>query len=134
MRVFEWLAEFRRDDGRTMVWDDLWTIYDEYRNKLTDQDFGLLVVRDKMASARFVGIEFEADGSALVPAAFSGFDRSDRKFLATLLADVGRSTLVNATDTDWLAIEEPLEMAGVQVEHLLEDWLRTKQKYKGGGP
>ncbi|MBI2565610.1 MAG: hypothetical protein HYV63_01080 [Candidatus Schekmanbacteria bacterium] len=124
--VFEWLAAFRRDSARTMVWDELWRIYDEYRRKLTDQDYGLQVVTEKMATARFVAVGYDGDGAAVLPAGFAAFDPSDRKFLAALLADGGASTLVNATDTDWLEIEAEIAAAGRTVQHLVEDWLRVK--------
>lgn len=133
-RVFEWLAGLRADPARQMVWDTMWKIYDEYRNKLTEQDYGLQVVSEKMASARFVEVSYDGDGIAIVPAAFACFDPSDRKFVAALLADGGQSTLVNATDTDWLEIENEIGAAGRTVEHLLEQWLRAKYKEKVGTP
>ena len=128
--VFEWLAVLRVEEGRTLVWDDLFKIYEEYRHKLTDQDFGLQVVHEKMATARFVPVTYDADGIAVVPEAFSSFDPSDRKLLAALIADSGGSSLVNATDTDWLEIEEALENAGLSVLQLLEVWLREKYAAK----
>lgn len=129
-RVFEWLAAFRADSARAMVWDTLWKIYEEYRHKLTAQDYGLQVVHEKMMGARYVEIDYDEDGAALVPPVFAGFDPSDRKFLAVLLADAGQSTLVNASDTDWLDIEAELAAAGQTVEHLVEDWLRAKHAEK----
>ncbi len=131
--VFEWLAAFRADTSRTMVWDRLWKIYDEYRHKLTDQDYGLQVVAEKMATARFVDVDYDDEGVALVPADFQAFDRSDRKFLAALLADAGQSTLVNATDTDWLEVEREITANGRIVLHLLENWLRHKHAEKKAG-
>lgn len=125
-QVFEWLAALRADETRRLVWDDAFNIYDEYRNKLTDQDYGLQVIRAKMISARFINIELDNDGIATVPNEFSSFDPSDRKFLAVLLADNHHSTMVNATDTDWLEIEAALENQGHTVEHLVEPWLRAK--------
>ena len=128
--VLEWLAELRGDQDRQMVWDSLFRVYDEYRNKLTDQDYGLLVVKEKMATARFVEVSYGPDGEAVVPEAFARFDRSDKKLLAVALADRGASSLVNATDTDWLSIEDALVDAGVTVEQLIEDWLRAKHHDK----
>jgi hypothetical protein len=128
--VFDWLSDFRADSSRQMVWDTTFRIYEEYRKKLTDQDYGLQVVHEKMSDARFVDISFDADGAATVPEIFSAFDRSDRKLLAVVLADRGRTTLVNATDTDWLEIEAALRAEGVTVDHLIEDWLRAKHAEK----
>ncbi|MEX0670401.1 MAG: hypothetical protein WD060_08100 [Pirellulales bacterium] len=129
-KAFNWLSAFHADPSRQMVWDQTFRIYDEYRNKLTDQDYGLLVVHEKMTSARQVDIAFDADGHAVVSGQFASLDPSDRKFLATVLGDEGRSRLVNASDTDWLQQEGSLTAAGVAVEHILEDWLRAKHAEK----
>jgi hypothetical protein len=131
-QVLEWLIAFRADTSRQVVWDSFFTIYNEYRHQLTDEDLGLMVVTEKMETARFIDIETDAEGRPAVPEAFRDFDPSDRKFLATLLADDGDSTLVNATDTDWLEIERELEDAGHTALHLLEDWLRAKFAEKKG--
>lgn len=126
--VFEWVAAFR-NDKRRLVLDGQFAIYEEYRRKLTDQDFGLLVVLEKMRTAwmRQVEISYEGDGTAIVPEEFSALDRSDRKFLAVALADAGSSTIINATDPDWFAIEGPCERRGVVVEQLLGAWLRKRK-------
>ena len=124
--VFEWLAAFRADSTRQMVWDTEFKIYDEYRHKLTDQDYGMLLINHKMTSARFVPVTYDLNGHGVVPNAFAEFDPSDRKLLAALLFDVDGTTLVNATDTDWLEIEQQLAGAGASVQHLLEEWLREK--------
>lgn len=129
-RVFEWLAAFRSDGDREMVWDDRFKIYEEYRNKLTDQDYGMQVVTEKMTTARFVPVDYDGNGDGVVPAEFANFDPSDRKLLAALLLDKAQSSLVNATDTDWLEIEAELESAGATVVHLLEPWLRAKFEAK----
>ena len=129
-QVFEWLAAFRADASRQMVWDDLFRIYDEYRNQLSDQDYGMLVVNEKMATAHFVPVDYDDNGHGVVPASFADFDPSDRKFLAALLNAPSNTSLVNATDTDWLQIEAELNTAGAKVEHILEAWLRDKFEAK----
>ncbi len=131
-QVFEWLSTFRKDTTRQMVWDEMFKIYDEYRNKLTDQDYGMQVVNEKMKTARFVLVEYDANGQGIVPEAFAAFDPSDRKLLAALLAAGENTSLVNATDTDWLEIETQLGDVGAKVEHLLEEWLRAKYTEKRG--
>lgn len=133
-QVFEWLVAFRGDQTRQMVWDTLWRIYEEYRHRMTDQDYGLQVVAEKMASARFIDVDYDANHVAVVPAEYDCFDPSDRKFLAVLLADEGRCSLVNATDTDWLDIEDEIVREGREVVHLLEDWLRAKYANRSGAP
>jgi len=124
--VFEWLVAFRANNTRQIVWDTDFKIYGEYRNKLSDQDYGMQLINQKMATARFVPVTYDANGYGVVPEAFADFEPSDRKLLAALLEDVNGTTLVNATDTDWLEIEAQLAAAGARVEHLLEDWLRDK--------
>ena len=122
--VFDGVADFRASD-RHLVLDQMFEIFEEYQNRMTGQDYGLLVVHGKMEKAlRQVQVSYEADGTADVPAEFGALDRSDRKFLAAALADEGRSTIVNAADTDWFAIEGECEAHGVVVEHLIEAWLR----------
>lgn len=130
--VFEWLVAFRADEGRKLVLDDLFDIYKEYRHKLTDQDFGLLVVTEKLERClRQVTLCRGADGLPEVPAAFARFDRSDRKLLAAALTDPANISIVNATDSDWLEVETELAGAGVAVVHILEGWLRATHAARG---
>ncbi len=48
----------------------------------------------------------------------SGFDRSDRKFVAVALAHGKKPPILNAVDTDWWEYRRPLERVGVVVEFL----------------
>ncbi|HPS76756.1 MAG TPA: hypothetical protein PLS53_01220 [Thermoanaerobaculaceae bacterium] len=126
--VFDWLVAFRSDSGRRIVMDDMFKIYCEYRNKLTDQDYGLQVVIEKLQHPRFVPLKWNGD-TAVVPHAFEHFDPPDRKFLAAVLVDPTTISLVNATDSDWLEIEAELGAVGVQVVHVIEGWLRASAGY-----
>lgn len=128
--VLEWLMDFRADANRHIALDDLFAIYDEYRNKLTDQDYGLQVVHEKMQTMRQVTLEWDDDEAAVVPEEFRTFDRSDRKFLAAALSDPKMIAIVNAADTDWLYFEEELRAAGVNVIHVIEEWLREQKANK----
>lgn len=123
-QVFEWLKAFHGDCGRHLVLDDRLKIYEEYRNKLTDQDYGLQVVKEKMQMLRFAEIAWDGE-MAVVPEAFRQFDPSDRKLLAAALTDPSGISIVNAADTDWLEIEEALAAAGIEVVHIIESWLRA---------
>jgi hypothetical protein len=125
MKVLDWLSAFRADPDRRLVLDDLFKIYNEYRNKLTDQDYGLLVVHEKMNSLRSVGVSWDGSGYAVVPPQFASFDPSDRKLLAAALADPETIDIVNAADSDWLKIEPALAATGVRVHHIIELWLRA---------
>lgn len=136
--ALDWLAAFRRDRSRSLVLDRTFFIMREYRNKLTDQDLGLLVVMEKLRTARFHAVEFDQDGHAVLPETLAGVvhDLSDRKFVAVALADGGRSTIVNACDTDWYDWEQALADVGVVVEQLADGWCRgqwERKKKKGGG-
>ena len=124
LAVFEWLQAFRGDSARRLVLDDLFKIYEEYRHKLSDQDYGLQVVHEKMEMFRTAEIAWNDDGSAVVPVEFSDFDPSDRKFLAAVLTAPETIDLVNAADSDWLEIEAELAAVGVRVIHIIEEWLR----------
>jgi hypothetical protein len=127
-KIFEWLAAFRADDSRQLVLDDLMRIYGEYRHQLTEQDYGLQVMHEKMQSVRLVTLEWEDGDTAVVPDSFAAFDRSDRKLLAAALTDPASISIVNAVDTDWLEIEAPLRQAGLTIVHIVEDWLRQKKE------
>jgi hypothetical protein len=48
----------------------------------------------------------------------AGFDRSDRKFVATVISDGGGASVINASDTDWSIFREPLERNGVHVRFI----------------
>ena len=43
------------------------------------------------------------------------FDRSDRKFVATVLSDGGNAPVVNASDTDWWIYRDALQRNGVTI-------------------
>jgi hypothetical protein len=130
--VFDWLVDFRTDAARRLVLDDLFCIYEEYRHKLTEQDYGLHVIHEKMQTLlRVVTLAWDDDGHARVPKAFARFDPSDRKLLAAALCDPSTIAIVNATDTDWLEVEGALDAAGVSVLHLLEAWLRASRAELG---
>lgn len=126
--VFEWLVAFRCDRGRNMVFDLDGGSFTEYRKRLTDQDLGLQVVIQKYQTGRWVPVERDSHGHAVVPGTFARFDRSDRQLLACALVDPKTISIVNACDSDWLQIEDELAEAGVTVEHLIEDWLRGSSR------
>ena len=120
-RVYEWLQAFRDDPERQMVLDETFGIYDEYQNKLTGQHFGLQVIHHKMNQfcLRQVPVEYDHEGHGVVPEALSPIDKSDRKFVAAALHDVGSIEIVNATDGDWQEQRDLLEAHGVYVLELL---------------
>jgi hypothetical protein len=124
--VFDWLVRFQKDAQRLLVLDPYLQhgILEEYRHKMTEQDFGLMVVKEKLQFARLVyDLEFDDDGHAFLPAGYEKIDPSDRKFVAVALKDLsegGRSIIINAVDSDWHECEKELNRAGVTVKHLIE--------------
>lgn len=117
--VFTWVNSFRTDPDSDMVLDEAFKIYDEYRNKLTDQHFGLQVVHDKMARLRTVSVDYDGNGYGIVPAELGPIDNSDKKFVAAALNDPTSIHIVNATDSDWHEQRELLRAHGIIVEELL---------------
>jgi hypothetical protein len=119
-RVLDWLIEFRDDDGRQIVLDELWKIWKEYKNKLNDQHFGLQVINHKLKNClRTVPVEYDGDGHAVVPSALAAVDNSDKKFVAAALVDPANIHIVNAADGDWRQHVDALSAHGVVVLELL---------------
>jgi hypothetical protein len=133
--VIDWLSAYRHDPARRLVLDGQWRIWNEYKRNVennADQNLGFKVVLEKLQNARFHTVEFDGQGHALLPndLAAAVRDRDDRKFVAVALADNGKSTLVNASDTDWYDAEAGLKEHGIVVEQLIEDWCRRKHREK----
>ena len=100
----------------------------EYKKNLSKEDLGRKVVVEKLQSAiRYVTVQAEHHGSAVVAAVH---DPSDRKFVATALADEGNSSIVNACDTDWYDWESALSKASIVVDQLLDGWCRKLHRQK----
>ncbi len=137
--VLDWLIAFRKDHRRKVVLDQFFKIWEEYNNKITGQDIGLLVVAEKLQSSllRTVDIAYDEHGHGCLPPELEEVvhDRSDRKFVAVAWIDRsqgGESTIVNAVDSDWADWEESLKPFGITVRHLIDalyrDWLRKRAK------
>lgn len=136
-KVLDWLLEFDEDPERHAVLDWDWHICGEYQNKLTEQDYGWLALMRKKDKDEvvWVGLELDANGHAVLEPslAVSVTDLDDRKMVAAALAAIRDGHICKLTvacDTDWLDCQASLETAGLEVEHLLEDWLRAKWKAK----
>lgn len=136
-QVLDWLEVFEQDANRHVVLDYDWKICGEYQKKLTDQDYGWLAMMRKKDQNEvvWVGFDMDADGHAILSEKLTAAvtDLADRKMVAAVLAatEIGEDCkLTNACDTDWLDCKSALLDAGVQVEHLLEDWLIAKRANK----
>ncbi len=138
--VLAWLEGFEQDPARHAVLDWDWMICGEYQNKLTEQDYGWLAImakkdRDEVV---WVGLEADADGHAVLPDTLAAAvtDLADRKMVAAILAAQEQGnvcSLVNACDTDWLDCAHELTAHGLEVRHVIEDWLRNKWQNMQGG-
>lgn len=136
-QVLDWLTNFEQDSDKHAVLDYDWKICSEYQNKLTEQDYGWLVMmrkRDQNAVI-WVGLNMDPNGHAVLHETLASAvtDLADRKMVAAVQAaiEMGEECrLTNACDTDWLDCEAVLQMAGVHVEHLLKDWLIAKRANK----
>lgn len=134
--VLQWLVEFAESD-QAWVLDTHSLIENEYRGrnrretKLTEQDFALLVMKDKITRDQVSWIEIELDehDNARIPSTLDKVvtDLSDRKMVAAVLAAINLgddARLVNACDTDWYDCEGALAAHGLVVQQLLDNWLR----------
>ncbi len=136
-KVLDWVQKFEGDSERHAVLDWDWHICGEYLRNLSEQDYGWLALmrkRDKNEVV-WVGLNMDANGHALLEPelAIAVTDREDRKMVAAALAAISAGhncKLTVACDTDWLDCQASLQTAGLEVEHLLEDWLHAKRKAK----
>ena len=114
-QVLEWLTNFASDTERYLVLDYDWHLCSEYRNKLTEQDYGWLAIMGKLDRNEIVwiGLTVDTDGHAVLPRdlAKAVADLADRKIVAAALAalkDQRGCRITNACDTDWLDCSDVL--------------------------
>ena len=138
-QVLEWVHGFESDPTRQVVLDYGWDICAEYQNKLSEQDYGWLVMMHKIDHNEVVWVDVQpdADGNAVLPPdlASAVTDLADRKMVAAALAalELGSACkLTNASDTDWLDCQKALRVVGLEVENLLNDWLVARWHTKHG--
>ncbi len=134
-KVLKWLIEFRTDGESKLVLDQFFKIWEEYNNRMTAQDIGLLVVTEKLQFSllRTVDIDYDENGHGCLPPELEKVvhDRSDRKFVAVAVKDLsqgGDSTIINAVDSDWCDWEDALRRHGITVRHLIDDLYRDWQR------
>ena len=122
--VREWVSSFLAETNSSLVLDEGFLIWNEYKNNLDEQDFGYIVAREKLAGDqyRLRAINVDSDGNGILPTDLMAkvHDRSDRKLIAVVLADALESSIVNATDSDWASWIALLASHGVSVLQLLE--------------
>jgi len=137
LKVLEWLEKLEKSPKRKVVLDLDRLILDEYENKLSYQDYGLLMILHKRDYGQTVDVLFEVDndGHAILPPTLQSkvHDAADRKMVAAALEVGGREAgcrIVNACDTDWYDWEQSLLDAGIEVQQLLDEWCRNLWKDK----
>ena len=135
LKIFHWLDEFRASPSHLVL--DAQKIYKEYRNKLNDQDFGIKVVMHKWDTCAVddVSVEYDANGHGCLPGTLAPtiHDREDRKMVAACLAALaihGPCVIAFASDSDWIGWERILHQHGVELEPIIEDWVRQKYDEK----
>jgi len=136
-RVLDWLVTFEADAGRHVILDYNWRICSEYCNKLTDQDYGWMAIMAKYDRNEvvWIAIDVDVDGHGVVPDGMAAAvtDLADRKMVNAVLASCAAGytcKLTNACETDWLDCANALAEFGIETEHIIEDWLRTKWESK----
>ena len=136
-QVLGWLIGLEQDADRHVVLDYGWHICSEYRNKLTDQDYGWMAIMAKQDRNEVVWVSVDVDksGHGVIPHEMQAAvtDLADRKLITAALATkpLGHACkLTNACDTDWLNCADALAKHGIGIEHVIETWLRAKWKSK----
>jgi hypothetical protein len=114
----------------TLVLDDKWQIIQEYSRNLRSigqpgvgDAFLKWVLTNQANSQRCHVIELKLDNQGNCidfpqDERLTGFDLSDRKFVALALAHPDHPPVLNAADTDWWHYRHPLAKHGVQVDFL----------------
>jgi len=127
--------------SKGLVIDDDDEIFDEYRHKLSLNgqpgigDFFLRWVHDNRYSfpaGNRVSITRTRHGYKEFPdhPGLTGFDPSDRKFVAVANAHPAKPPIYQATDSKWLGWKKALAEAGITVEFLCKDYVTTKYRKK----
>ena len=62
----------------------------------------------------------------------ANFDNSDRKFIAVANAHPEKPPILEATDSKWWGWKDALEEAGITVDFLCPDYIKTKYQKKMG--
>lgn len=136
--VLQWVSNFIESD-ELMVVDTDGAIYQEYCNKLSEQDYGRSAYIDKndKGQIEYVELEWEVkdpDWTAELSDDLKAVihDRSDRKIVASCIEalTMNETNIVNACDTDWITWEKALQIEGIIIEQLVDAWVRDKWREK----
>ena len=122
----EWIREFLTATD-TIVIDSQGVVLREYMRylspgRLTDPLMTILY-SEIWARMKYLDIEFDDDGFAVLPTPVRFHDPSDRVFVALALACDPPAPIYNATDTDWRKERAQLSEHGLRVIELCEDFI-----------
>ena len=136
-KIFCWLKKFRDTSSSRLVLDSRRKIEEEYKKKLTKEDYGIRVLSHKWDTdaVNYVSIEYDNNGHGCLPETLNPtiHDREDRKMVAACLAALqehGSCLIAFAAETDWIGWETALQKHGVELEPIIEDWVRRKYAEK----
>ena len=140
-----------RDQRETVVVDDRWRIFEEYKHHVdpnTRKGIGAIFVKTLMQNLKNPeicttvhitplagnGTDFEEFPNA--DEALTGFHKKDRKFIAVALAhqrDAGEAPpILLAMDRGWLQFTDALANHGINVDLICEEAIqRPRQRGKG---
>lgn len=135
MEVWEWLIEFQSSVSRFVLDGPEMKIEDEYRSNLSEQDYGLLMLKQKWddCAVDLVEVLYDDDGYAFLDEQLTLIvhDTSDRKLVSAAMVAIdefGECWIANSGDTDWYDWEDGLRQVGVEVEQIIPEW--SKQKWR----
>ena len=136
LQILQWLDDFQSSSSR-MVLDRANRIYDEYKNKLGFNDFGIQVVMHKWSTAAVdnVDVDYDEHGHGVLQPPLSAVihDNADKKMVAAALdshRQYGEGCVAFASDTDWHEWENHLQQHNVLLEPIIEEWSRQKSAEK----
>lgn len=136
MEVWRWLSAFK-DSPCQLVLDIEGRIFQEYRNKLGFNDFGIQVVMDKWSRCQVsdVSVSYDEHGHGILPSTLQPtiHDLADRKMVAACLGAIelyNGCMIAFAGDTDWHEWEVALQEHGVELEPIIEAWPRQRYEDK----
>jgi hypothetical protein len=116
------------ESDAVIVLDSIGHIFSEYQNHCsfkgqpgTGDRFFLYLHQRQADVSRVQKVDIHPNDQGSydeVPRILSDFDRSDHKFVATVIADECRSVLVNCADSDWREAAQGLKQCAVEVVEL----------------
>jgi hypothetical protein len=137
LKVWKWLIDFQRSVSRLVLDGPEMKIEDEYRRNMNEQDYGMLMLKQKWddCAVDLVDVLYDDDGHAYLDEnlAIIVHDRSDRKLVSAALVaidDFGECWIANSGDTDWYDWEDGLREIGIEVEQIIPEWSRQKWREK----